>query len=173
MAVLPIVKFPEPVLKQEAEPIAEITDEVRRLAEDMIETMYEAPGAGLAAPQVGKSCRLIVLDVSDEEDIKALAVINPEIVDAMGEIIFDEACLSVIDYSAKVHRAEEVTVRGRDLDGRPLEIKADGRMAVVFQHEIDHLNGVLFIDRISRLKRDMYLRKLKKILKQKEEQEEE
>jgi peptide deformylase len=170
MAVLEIVKYPHPVLKQEAKPIEKIDDRIRELAENMIETMRDAPGAGLAAPQVGESCRLIVLDASTEDEIKELAVINPEIITAEGEIVFNEACLSVIDYSANVTRANEVTVRGLDLDGNPIEIKAEERMAVVFQHEIDHLDGILFIDRISSLKRDLYKRRLKKLLKQQEKE---
>ena len=172
MAILPIICYPHPTLKEEAEPIGEITDEIRALARDMIETMYDAPGAGLAAPQVGQSTRMIVVEASTEEEVgRALVVVNPEIISSEGSLVFEEACLSVIEYSAKVDRAEKVLVRGLDIDGNPLEIEAEGRMAVVFQHEIDHLNGILFIDRISSLKRDLYKRKLKKILKKKEEEE--
>ena len=171
MAVLPIVTYPEPVLKKEAEPVEVIDDEIRALARDMLETMYNAPGSGLAAPQVGRSCRLIVVDGSRVgEEQQDLVLVNPEILSAEGEILFEEACLSVLDYSAKVKRAAQVTVKGLDLEGQPVEIKAEGFPAVVFQHEIDHLNGILFIDRISALKRDLYRRKLKKILKKKEEQ---
>ena len=166
MAILPILTYPDPILSAEAESVAEIGDAVKTLAEDMIETMYDAPGSGLAAPQVGCSVRMIVVEASTPEEYpKALVVINPEIVTANGEILFEEACLSVIDYSAKVNRYSEVKVRGLDLEGNPIEIEANGRLAVVFQHEIDHLDGILFIDRISSLKRDLYRRKLKKILK--------
>lgn len=171
MAILPIVQYPDPVLKQECQPVEEITDEIKKLAEDMLETMYDAPGAGLAAPQVGRSLRLIVLDDSTEEEIgKPLVVVNPEITSRDGEIVFEEGCLSVRDYQAKVTRSYYITVKGLDIEGHPLEIEAEGRRAVVFQHEIDHLNGFLFIDRISKIKRDMYKRRLKKILKQEEEE---
>ena len=170
MAILNICTYPDPVLKREATPVDQVTDDIRRLAEDMVETMYEAPGAGLAAPQVGESCRLIVLDNSSEEEIgRALVVINPEIVEEEGELVFEEGCLSVIDYQAKVTRANKVKVHGLNIDGDPVEIEAEGRLAVVFQHEIDHLDGILFIDRISRLKRDMYKRRLKKMIKQEEQ----
>ena len=172
MAIRPIMKYPDPVLKEIAKPIEEITDEIRALAEDMIETLYDAPGAGLAAPQVGESCRLIVLDASTEEELKAMVVVNPEIVTTEGTLVFEEACLSVLEYSAKVTRADKVVVRGKDLEGKPVEIEAQGRLAVVFQHEIDHLDGILFIDRISSLKRDLYKRKLKKMLKEKEREKE-
>ena len=167
MAILNILTYPDPKLKEVAEPIEEVTDEIKQLAEDMVATMYDAPGSGLAAPQVGASCRLIVMDDSSSEDIgKPLVVLNPEIIEARGDIIFEEACLSVVDFSAKVKRASEVVVRGMDLDGNRMEYKAKGLKAVVFQHEIDHLDGMLFIDRISGLKRDLYKRRLKKILKQ-------
>ncbi|MBF0530400.1 MAG: peptide deformylase [Deltaproteobacteria bacterium] len=166
MAVLPILKYPDPSLKHVSAPVETITDDIRQLAQDMVETMYNAHGSGLAAPQVGKNCRMIVVDAgTPEESGKPLVLINPEILSAQGEIIFEEACLSVIDYSANVHRAAEITVQGLDPDGRSIEYKAIGRMAVVFQHEIDHLNGVLFIDRISSLRRDLYRRKLKKLIK--------
>lgn len=171
MAILPICTYPEPVLKQEAEPIEVIDDDIRKLSEDMIETMYDAPGVGLAAPQVGRSCRMIVVENSTPENVgQALVIINPEIISASGEIVFEEACLSVIDYKANVTRANEVVIRGLDIDGQMMEITAEGTKAVVFQHEIDHLNGMLFIDHISVLKRDLYKRKLKKILKQREQE---
>ena len=171
MAVIPILLYPDPCLKEVAVSIEEIDDEVLTLAQDMIDTMYDAPGSGLAAPQVGVSRRMIVVEASTPEEFpKALVVINPEIVSANGDIIFEEACLSVLDYSANVHRAAEVVVRGLDLEGNQIEIKASERLAVVFQHEIDHLDGILYIDRISALKRDLYRRKLKKILKSREAQ---
>ena len=170
MAILPILTYPHPVLKTEAEPVEEIDDAIRDLARNMVDTMYDAPGAGLAAPQVGHSCRMIVVEASTpEETPKPLVVINPEIIDTNGELVFEEACLSVLEYSAKVTRAHDVVVQGQDLEGRPVEFKASGRLAVVFQHEIDHLDGILYIDRISGLKRDLYRRKLKKILKNMEE----
>ncbi|MEW6265239.1 MAG: peptide deformylase [Thermodesulfobacteriota bacterium] len=173
MAVLPILKYPEPLLKKEAAPVLEITDEIKQLARDMIQTMYDAPGSGLAAPQVGRGLRLIVVEASTPEEVgKSLAVVNPVIISAKGEITFEEGCLSVIEYTAKVDRAAEVVIRGLNLEGRPLEIEASGRLAVVFQHEIDHLDGILFIDRISSLKRDLYRRKLKRILKNQEKNQE-
>lgn len=166
MAVLPILTFPDPVLKEESSPVSEINNDIKELAQDMIETMIAAPGSGLAAPQVGRSCRLIVVDLSQtREEQKPFVLVNPEILSADGEFLYEEACLSVVDYSAKVKRASSVTVRGLDLEGKPLEIQAEGRLAVVFQHEIDHLDGVLFIDRISALKRDLYRRRLKKLAK--------
>lgn len=167
MAVLPILKYPEPILKQEAEPVEEINDDIKALAQDMLETMYNAPGSGLAAPQVGRGVRLIVVDGGRvDQEPQNLVLVNPEIVSAEGSFEFEEACLSVMDYSAKTKRAARVTVRGLDLEGRPVEIEAEGLAAVVFQHEIDHLDGILFIDRISALKRDLYRRKLKKMIKQ-------
>ncbi|MFH1135725.1 MAG: peptide deformylase [Pseudomonadota bacterium] len=167
MAVLSILTYPDPALKEIARPVDKISDEIKKLAEDMVQTMYEAPGSGLAAPQVGWNCRLIVMDDSTADDLgRPLIVVNPEIVSAKGDFVFEEGCLSVIDYYAKVKRAAEVVVRGKNLDGRTMEYRASGRKAVVFQHEIDHLDGILFIDRISGLKRDLYRRRLKKMMRQ-------
>ena len=172
MAVIPIVKYPDPVLTREATPVEKIDEDIRRLAEDMVDTMRMAPGAGLAAPQVGRSCRLIVVEMSDGQAIRdPLVLVNPKITSAEGQLVFEEACLSVVDYSAKVDRASEVMVEALDLEGVPVEIQAEGRLAVVLQHEIDHLDGILFIDRISRLKRDLYKRRLKKLLKKERESE--
>lgn len=173
MAILPILMYPDPILTTEAKPIEEVNNDIRTLARDMIDTMIDAPGSGLAAPQVGFGLRLIVVDGGGQDSYgdkdEALTLINPEIVWAEGELLYDEACLSVLDYSTKVKRAAAVKVRGLDLDGNPVEIEAKGRLAVVFQHEIDHTHGILFIDRISQLKRDLYRRKLKKILKNKQQ----
>lgn len=158
-----ILTYPDPKLAQKAEPIEEITPEIKKLAEDMVETMYERDGIGLAAPQVGESCRLIVVDITGpslREDLKV--IVNPEIVTSEGQVEYEEGCLSVREIKAKVKRAEKVTVRGRDLDGKPMEIEADELLAVCLQHEIDHLEGVLFIDRLSRLKRTLYDKKVKK-----------
>ena len=172
MAVLPILKYPDPILLQEAEAINQIDDDIKTLAEDMVETMIDAPGAGLAAPQVGRSCRMIVVHNIDTEDIPyPMVLINPEIVIADGQQVYNEGCLSVEDLQADVVRAMDVRVKALDLDGRPLEIDASGHMAVVYQHEIDHLEGILFIDRISRLKRDMYKRKIRKQMKKKQEED--
>ena len=167
MALREVVQFPDPRLKKVSEPISEITDEIRELARDMIDVMYDEPGIGLAAPQVGAAVRLFVIDTewSDEENGKNPAVvINPEISDRAGRITWDEGCLSVPDYNATVERDATITLRGIDLDGKPIEEHAEGLRAVCIQHEVDHLDGILFIDRISRLKRSLYVKKRKKQL---------
>ena len=176
MALREIVKFPDPRLKQVCAPIAEITDEHRELARDMIEVMYDEPGIGLAAPQVGECIRLVVVDTDwTEEDTErnAMVVVNPEILEPEGKITWNEGCLSVPDFTADVERAERVLLRGTDLDGNPIEERLEDLKAVCFQHEIDHLDGVLFIDRISRLKRSMYVKKRKKQLLADEQDEDE
>ena len=161
--IRPIVTVPHPVLTQKAQPIRVIDDTIKTLAKDMAETMYDAPGVGLAAPQVGESLRLIVIDVSGKHDPPELiTVVNPVIVEGHGDAYDEEGCLSVPDYSAPVERFAEVTVSGLDLEGQAQTWHANGLLAIAFQHEIDHLDGVLFIDRISALKRDFYLKKLKK-----------
>jgi peptide deformylase len=164
MPVLPILKLPETVLRQEAREITEIDGKLQRLIDNMADTMYAAPGLGLAANQVGELQRLIVFDLSHKEgrprEIKV--VLNPRIVAGEGEITYEEGCLSVADFSAEVRRQAKVLVQGLDREGKPIEIVGEGLLAVVLQHEIDHLNGILFIDHISRLKRGLYLRRLKK-----------
>jgi peptide deformylase len=164
MAVLPIHKLPHPVLRQQAREISEINGRLQRLIDDMAETMYAAPGLGLAANQVGELQRLFVFDVAHKEGRprKLQVVLNPGIVAGEGEITHEEGCLSVADFSAEVRRQARVLVKGLDREGKPIEITGEGLLAVVLQHEIDHLNGILFIDHISRLKRGMYLRRLKK-----------
>jgi peptide deformylase len=164
MAVLSICKVPEAVLRQEAQEVTEINGETQRLIDDMIETMYAAPGIGLAANQVGELQRLIVFDVAQKEGKphQPHIVLNPCIVAREGEITHEEGCLSVPDFAAEVRRHAQILVKGLDREGRPIEITGEGLLAVVLQHEIDHLNGVLFIDHISRLKRGLYLRRLKK-----------
>lgn len=164
MAVLPICKLPDPVLRREAQEIADINGNLQRLIDDMAETMYAAPGLGLAANQVGALHRLIVFDVSHKErgPRRLQVVLNPCIVDQEGEMVYEEGCLSVPDFAAEVRRHGKVLVKGLDREGKPIEITGEGLLAVVLQHEIDHLNGVLFIDHISRLKRGLYLRRLKK-----------
>lgn len=165
MPVMEILKFPHPVLRRRAAEIARIDDRVRELAKSMIETMHKAPGIGLAAPQVGVSERLIVVDLSAGEDPKEVVIlVNPEIVTSEGEIEFEEGCLSIPDLNEKVTRAHKVTVRGYDLEGREVEISGEELMAVALQHEVDHLDGVLFLDHISRLKRSRYVTKRKKEL---------
>jgi len=165
MAILHICTYPEEILRQPAEPITEIDEEVVKLVDHMTETMYSAPGIGLAATQVGVAKQLLVADMAPRRpESELIVLINPEIVAAEGEVIFEEGCLSVPDYQAEVKRHEKITVRGLNLKGEEVEIEAEGMLAIVLQHEIDHLNGILFIDRLSKLKRDLYKRRLRKQL---------
>jgi peptide deformylase len=171
MAILRIFHYPEPVLKQPAAPVSGIDDELKRLAADMAETMYAAPGVGLAAPQVGVSRRLIVLDCAGKEEPRQLiTAINPEIIDREGESCEEEGCLSVPEYYAKVERSARVTVRYLDLEGQMQECAVEGLWAVCFQHEIDHLDGILFVDHLSPLKKSLFRKKYKKIMEQQREQ---
>jgi peptide deformylase len=164
-----IYKYPDDVLKQVARPVRTIDGKLVAFLDEMAKTMYAAPGVGLAAPQVGLSERAIVLDCDSAEERAEgggrglLRLINPEIVEAEGTISWEEGCLSVVDFTAEVERAAHVLVRAFTLEEKELRIEAEGLLAVVLQHEIDHLDGKLFIDRISRLKRDLYKRKLKKM----------
>lgn len=172
MALREVLQFPDPRLKEVSEPVSQVTDEIRQLAADMCEVMYDEPGIGLAAPQVGEQIRLIVVDTEWTEegnDRNPLVLVNPEIVEKEGKITWTEGCLSVPDFTADVDRAERVKLRATDLDGQPVEIDASELQAVCFQHEIDHLDGVLFIDRISRLKRGLYVQKRKKALREEAE----
>ena len=170
MAVLDILKYPESVLSQPSLPVKNITGETVRLVTDLIETVYAAPGVGLAAPQIGASERIIVLDVDHENPGKQVyKLINPVIKRAEGEVIWEEGCLSVVDFTAEVRRAAKVEVIAFDENQKEIKIEAEGLLAVALQHEIDHLDGKLFIDRISRLKRDLYARKRKKMLRSGEE----
>ncbi len=157
-----IVIYPDPVLRKKAREVKRIDDRVARLAAEMAETMYAAPGIGLAAPQVGVSERVILVDVTGPERKELITLVNPVIVEKEGMVIFEEGCLSLPEVREKVERAARVLVRGYDLDEREREIEAEGLLAIALQHEIDHLNGVLFIDYLSRLKRDMIERKLRK-----------
>lgn len=167
MALLRIRKFPDEVLKRPARPVENINGDLNSLVDSMAQTMYAAPGVGLAAPQVGESKRIIVLDPDHEEPGKRLLkLINPRVVAAEGKIIWEEGCLSVIDYSAEVERAAKVLVRAWTPEQKEIEIEAEELLAVALQHEIDHLDGKLFIDRISRIKRELYRRKLKKMIKE-------
>jgi peptide deformylase len=169
MAVKRILTYPDTVLRERAEPVTNIDGKVQQLINDMAETMYHAPGVGLASNQVGEPCRIIVFDTSAKDEPNNLVVlINPEIVEASGVIVDQEGCLSVIDYKADVKRAACVTVKGVDREGNPVTLRREGLPAIVLQHEIDHLNGILFIDRISTLKRELYKRRLKKLLKQRQ-----
>ena len=161
-----IYTYPAPILRVTTELVKDIDEEIQKLVDKMAETMYAAPGVGLAANQVGELKRVLVYDVSPAEADRSLSVIiNPEIVLAEGDIVQEEACLSVIDFSAEVSRNTQVKVRGVDRDGNPVDIEADGLLARCLQHEIDHLNGILFIDHISSLKRALYNKRLKKMLK--------
>ena len=157
-----IVIYPDPVLRKKAREVKSIDDRVARLAAEMAETMYAAPGIGLAAPQVGVSERVILVDVTGPERKELITLVNPVIVEKEGTVIFEEGCLSLPEVREKVERAARVLVRGYNLDEREREIEAEGLLAIALQHEIDHLNGVLFIDYLSRLKRDMIERKLRK-----------
>jgi len=169
MAVLRIHTFPDAVLKQPARAVTAIDAALASLAADMAETMYAAPGIGLAAPQVGVGQRLIVLDVrkADEPAGKhLLKLVNPEIVDREGEIVIEEGCLSVPDFTSDVTRARRIHLRAWTLDEQPFEIEAEDLLAVALQHELDHLDGKLFLDRLSRLKRDLYRSRRKKLARQ-------
>ncbi len=158
-----ILTYPNPELKKRSAPVTIITDAVRELARDMAETMYDAPGVGLAAPQIGIHQRIIVIDVSGHDEPRDLIIaINPVIVHSEGESYEEEGCLSVPNYAANVHRHARVIVRGLDLDGNEKTWQAEGLLAVAFQHEIDHLDGVLFVDHLSPLKRDLFQRKARK-----------
>lgn len=162
---LKIYTFPESVLRVSADPVQDIDGELQELIENMGETMYDAPGIGLAANQIGITKQILVYDLGPRTNGRKLNVlINPEIVHGEGKIVHDEACLSVIDFSAEVARFANVQVKGFDQDGRPAQIDAEGLLAVCLQHEIDHLKGVLFIDHISSLKRALYKKRLKKML---------
>jgi peptide deformylase len=163
MAVRDILLIGDPVLTRVSEPVDAITADLVRLARDMVETVHAAPGIGLAAPQVGVNRRLIVVDLSVGEDPEALhVVVNPEIVAQSGEAVCEEGCLSVPDIKEKVARPYRVTVRGLDLKGRPIEIEGEDLLARAFCHEIDHLDGVLFVEKLSALKRTLIKKKLKK-----------
>ena len=167
MTIKPLIILPDPILRQVSKPIETMDGEVKKLADDMLETMYDAPGIGLAAIQIGVARRMLVLDVSkDGEDKKPLVFINPEIVASSdARSVYEEGCLSIPDYYAEVERPAGITVRHLDREGKEQVTEADGLLATCLQHEIDHLNGVLFIDHISKLKREMVIRKFTKAAK--------
>lgn len=171
MSLLDIIHFPHPVLKEKAEPVGGINQAIEELIRNMTDTMYHAPGLGLAANQVGVPKKIAVIDVSSADEPKnTIVIINPRIIEIGVETEKnEEGCLSVPDFRSEVERALRVVVAGKDLKGEDIEITAEDIMARVIQHEIDHLAGTLFIDRIGKLKRRMYIRQRKKALAQKEE----
>jgi peptide deformylase len=162
--ILKIVKYPEPVLQQPGEPVTEFNDELRQLAEDMFETMYASQGIGLAAPQVGVSKRLTVIDLSQGKDpAQRLVLVNPEVILSEGKQYEEEGCLSFPEIREKVVRAAKVRIRAQDETGKWFEMDGEELLARAFQHEIDHLDGILFIFRMSALKRNLNLRKIRKM----------
>jgi len=161
MAILEILHYPDTRLREQARPVETVDGAIRQLVDDMFETMYAAPGIGLAAIQVNAPWRVVVIDVSDERD-QPLCLINPEILERWGEETMEEGCLSVPGYYDKVTRADRVRVRALNREGEPFETEADGLLAVCIQHEIDHLDGKLFVDYLSNLKRQRVRKKLEK-----------
>ncbi len=161
MSLLEIRIYPDPVLKQRAAEVSKVDASVRKLLADMVDTMYAANGVGLAAPQVGISQRIAVVDVSEEGNAP-MHFVNPEILTSEGEASSEEGCLSIPDYRDTVTRNTKITVRALDIEGKSFEVHAEGLLAVCLQHEIDHLDGILFVDRLSRLKREMFKKWLSK-----------
>ena len=173
MAILPIIETPDPLLRQVSAPVDAVTDELRTLIDDMLETMYAAPGIGLAAIQVGVPKRVLVIDLQEPEEEDGepvrnpLVFINPEIVEESETLqVYNEGCLSVPEMYAEVERPDRIRARWLDRDGKAHEEELDGLLAICLQHEMDHLEGILFIDHLSRLKRDMILKKLAKARKE-------
>lgn len=167
MSLHEIVKYPFPVLKEKAKPVTEFDDKLKKLVADMAETMYDAPGVGLAAPQIGVPLQIAVIDITPrDEESELIVLVNPKIVKGEGEETDEEGCLSVVDYSSKVKRFQKIWVEAQDIEGNPISFEAEDFFARVIQHELDHLDGKLFIDRISSLKRSLYKKKRKKQLKE-------
>lgn len=167
MALRKIVKYPDPILKMRSEEVTDFNEALKELVQDMAETMYTAPGVGLAAVQVGVLKRVLVLDANSGEEGSLLEVfINPEIISSEGNLIWEEGCLSLPDFSEEVTRKEKVVVRYQNVEGQVLETTMEGFRAVILQHELDHLNGLLATDRISRLKRAFYQRRRNKLAKE-------
>jgi peptide deformylase len=172
LAVRKITQYPDPILREKVKPVEQIDDKIQRLIDDMFDTLYAAPGLGLAAPQVGISLRLFVYDMATQEGAKKpprLAnpeehgtLINPEILLMEGTQSDEEGCLSVVNYRENVKRANRVRIKGLNREGQEVQVEGEGLLARLFQHEVDHLNGVLYIDRLSSLKKNIFLRKLKK-----------
>jgi peptide deformylase len=167
MTIKPLIILPDPLLRQVSTKVEQVDDQIRTLADDMLATMYDAPGIGLAAIQVGIAKRMLVIDLSKEgEDKKPQVFINPEILASSDErSTYEEGCLSIPDYYAEVERPARITVKHINIEGKEETSAADGLLATCLQHEIDHLNGVLFIDHISRLKREMVIKKFTKAAK--------
>ena len=165
MAKLTILEFPDPRLRTKAAPVTEFDAALAKLAADMLETMYEAPGIGLAATQVNVHRQILVLDVSEEKD-QPMVIVNPKIVSREGSQTYQEGCLSVPGIFADVDRADRIRVEAQDAEGNPLAIEADGLLAVCIQHEMDHLEGKVFVDYLSSLKRTMLLKRMEKQRKQ-------
>lgn len=170
MALLPIIYAPDPRLKIKCRPVETVDQSVRDLTRDMLETMYAAPGIGLSAPQIGDTRRILVCDVAREgEDRQPIQLVNPEIVWSSDELyLAEEGCLSLPDHFAEIERPSEVRIRYLDQQGESQEMIADGLLAACVQHEMDHLEGILFVDYLSPLKRNIILRKMKKLKRQKE-----
>ena len=168
MSILKIYHYPEPVLRKETETVTSFDDTLTQLIADMGETMFDAPGIGLAAPQVGKSLKMIVVDITKEsdEEKKFMPMFNPEIVEHEGKQLDEEGCLSLPELTSNVKRYKKVTVSFQDAEGKQQELTAEDRFAVVLQHEIDHINGILFLDHLSSLKKSLYKKKVKKWLKE-------
>jgi peptide deformylase len=164
MAIRPILKLPDPILRKKAKPIERVDADLRRLVDDMLATMYDAPGIGLAAPQIGILRRLIVMDPAKDEAPKTpVIMVNPEILERSEELrVHDEGCLSIPDFTAEIERPAKTRVSFLDRAGKKQEIELEGIWSTLVQHEIDHLNGVLFIDYMSRLKRDRIVKKFTK-----------
>jgi peptide deformylase len=167
MSKLTILEFPDPRLRTRAAPVDVFDDALRKLAADMLETMYAAPGVGLAATQVNVHCRLLVADCSEGHDDPRV-IINPEILEKDGVTVSEEGCLSVPGYFDEVERAKHIRVRARDLDGQVIEFAADGLLAICIQHEIDHLDGKLFVDYLSEMKRQRIRKRLEKERRQRD-----
>ncbi|MET0109706.1 MAG: peptide deformylase [Candidatus Thiodiazotropha sp.] len=167
MAILDILHFPDPRLRNKAKPVAQVDDSIRRLIDDMLETMYQAPGIGLAATQVNVAKRVVVIDLSDEKN-QPLCLVNPEIIEKDGEEQMEEGCLSVPGVYEMVKRANQIRVRALGRDGATFEMEAEGLLSVCIQHELDHLEGKLFVDYLSSLKRQRIRKKLEKESRQQE-----
>ena len=168
MAIREIKKFPDPVLRKKTAAVGAIDDDLCRLIDDMVETMHAAPGVGLAANQVGVPLQVAVIDIGDHEEEgkkhPLVVLIDPEVLSLEGSVVAEEGCLSVPDFTEKVKRAARIKVRAKDRAGKTFELEADGLMAKALQHEIDHLNGILFIDRLSPIKKSIFRRRMKKAM---------